>query len=58
MITNDAGEIIDFMIIKGNVDDRKPLEFKQFIKKLYSKLFADKGYAHEQVGIWDYKIGR
>ena len=44
IITNDRGEIIDFMITSGNVDDRKPLRFKQFIKKLYGKLFGDKGY--------------
>lgn len=27
IITNDTGDIIDFMITKGNVDDRKPLRF-------------------------------
>ena len=27
IITNDCGGIIDFMITKGNVDDRKPLRF-------------------------------
>ena len=32
IITNDCGGIIDFMITKGNVDDRKPLRFKAFIK--------------------------
>lgn len=40
IITNDRGGIIDFMITKGNVDDRKPLGFKSFVKKL----FGDKGY--------------
>jgi len=44
IITNDTGGIIDFMITKGNVDDRKPLRFKTFIKKLFGKLFGDKGY--------------
>ena len=43
IVTNDKGGIIDFMITKGKVDDRKPLRFKQFIKKLYGKLFGDKG---------------
>ena len=32
------------MITKGNTDDRKPLRFKAFIKKLFGKLFGDKGY--------------
>ena len=40
IVTNDQGGIIDFMITKGNVDVRKPLRFKAFIKKL----FGDKGY--------------
>ena len=44
IITNDQGGIIDFMITKGNVDDRKPLRFKAFVKKLFGKLFGDKGY--------------
>ena len=44
IVTNDEGGIIDFMITKGNVDDRKPLRCKQFIGKLYGKLFGDKGY--------------
>ena len=42
--TNDTGGIIDFMITKGNVDDRKPLYKPSFIKKLFGKLFGDKGY--------------
>lgn len=49
IITNDTGGIIDFMITKGNVDDRKPLRFKQFIAKLYGKLFGDKGYISKQL---------
>ena len=49
IITNDTGGIIDFMITKGNVEDRKPLKFKQFIKKLYGKLFGDKGYISKEL---------
>ena len=43
IVTNDQGGIINFMISKGNVDDRKPLGFKSIIKKLFGKLFGDKG---------------
>ena len=32
------------MITPGDVDDRKPLEFKSFIKFIYGKLVGDKGY--------------
>lgn len=49
IITNDTGGIIDFMITKGNVDDRKPLRFKQFVAKLYGKLFGDKGYISKEL---------
>ena len=51
IVTNDTGGIIDFMITKGNVDDRKPLRFKQFTKKLHGKLFGDKGYISKELFI-------
>jgi hypothetical protein len=44
IVTSETGEVIDFMITPGNIDDRKPLKFKGFIKKLWGKLFGDKGY--------------
>ena len=44
IITNDQGGIIGFMLTKGNVDDRKPLRFRASVKKLFGKLFGDKGY--------------
>lgn len=44
LIVADTGEIVDFMLTPGNVDDRKPLKVERFIKKLFGKLFGDKGY--------------
>ena len=32
------------MITPGDVDDRKPLEYKAFIEFIQGKLFGDKGY--------------
>ena len=32
------------MITPGDVDDRKPLEYKSFMKFIYGKLVGDKGY--------------
>ena len=32
------------MITLGDVDDRKPLEYKVFVELIYGKLVADKGY--------------
>jgi hypothetical protein len=49
IITSDTGELIDFMITKANTDDRKPLKFNTFIKKLYGKLFGDKGYISKEL---------
>jgi len=44
IIINDKGEIVDFVITKGNVDDRKPLKDKRFHKKVFGKIYADRGY--------------
>ena len=44
LICNEKGEILNFMITPGDVDDRKPLEFKSFIEFIYGKLVGDKGY--------------
>ena len=49
IIINDKGEIIEFVITPGNVDDREPLKDANFIKKLYGKLFADKGYISKEL---------
>jgi len=44
IIVSDKGEILDFMITRANVDDRMPLKTDNFLKKLFGKLYADKGY--------------
>lgn len=44
LIINDKGEILDFMLSQGNVGDRKPLQNKSLHKKVFGKLFGDKGY--------------
>lgn len=44
LITSDTGEVIDLMLTPGNVDDRAPLKMSGFIRKLFGKLFGDKGY--------------
>jgi len=49
LIVNDKGEIIEFVITPGNVDDREPLKDANFIKKIYGKLFADKGYVSREL---------
>lgn len=49
LVTNDTGQIVDFMLTAGNVDDRKPLKIERFIKKLWGKLFGDKGYISKEL---------
>ncbi len=49
IIINDKGEIIDFVITPGNVDDRQPLKDSNFLKKIAGKLFADKGYVSQKL---------
>ena len=36
--------MLNFMITPGDVDDRKPLEYKAFVEFIYGKLVGDKGY--------------
>ena len=44
LIINDKGEILDFMLTQGHVDDRDPLKHHSFHDKIFGKLFGDKGY--------------
>lgn len=44
LVVNDKGEMLNFMITPGNVDDRKPLKDPAFIKAFTGKVYADKGY--------------
>lgn len=44
IVINERGQIIDFLITQGNVDDRQPLRDKTFHDKIFGKIFADRGY--------------
>lgn len=44
LIINDKGEIPNFMLTPGNVDDREPLKQGRFLENIKGKLCADKGY--------------
>lgn len=43
-ICNGKGELLNFMVTPGNVNDHKSLEYKVLVELLYGKLAADKGY--------------
>ena len=47
--SNEKGELLNFMITPGDVDDRKPLEYKAFIDFIHGKLFGDKGYISKKL---------
>ena len=44
LIINDKGEILNFSISPGDVDDRTPLQNPRFVEKIVGKLCGDKGY--------------
>lgn len=44
LVINERGELLNFIITPGNMDDREPLKNKRFIKKIKGKLYGDKGY--------------
>lgn len=44
IVINEKGELLNFVLTQGNVDDREPLKNKRFVNALKGKLFADKGY--------------
>ena len=44
LVCNERRELLNFMITPGDVDDRKPLEYKVFAEFIYGKLVGDKGY--------------
>jgi len=49
LIINDKGEILDFMLTQGNVDDREPLLGTNLLSKIFGKLFGDQGYTSQDL---------
>lgn len=44
LICSERGELLNFMVTPGDLDDKKPLEYKSFVNFLFGKLVGDKGY--------------
>ena len=51
LVINDKGEILNFVITPGNVDDLELLKIRDFLKKIFGKLFAVKGYIGQELFI-------
>lgn len=49
LICNERGELLNFMITPGDVDDRKPLKCKAFVEPVYGKLVGDRGYVGKRL---------
>ena len=49
LICNEMGELLNFVITPGAIDDRQPLEHKAFVEFLYGKLVGDKGYIGKEL---------
>ena len=49
LVCNERRELLNFMITPGDVDDRKPLEYKVFVEFIYGKLVGDKGYTGKKL---------
>ncbi len=47
LVVNERGEILQFCITPGNVDDRKPVP--KLAQRLFGKLFGDKGYVSQML---------
>jgi hypothetical protein len=44
LVCNDKGELLNFCLTRGNVDDRNTGVFNVLTKELFGKLYGDKGY--------------
>lgn len=49
LIYNEKGELLNFMITPGDIDDREPLKYNAFVEFLYGKLVGDKGYIGKEL---------
>ena len=48
-LCNEKGELLNFMITPGDIDDREPLKYNAFVEFLYGKLVGDKGYIGKEL---------
>ena len=49
IVINEKGKILNFAVIQANVDDRQPLKNESFLRAVFGKLFADKGYISQKL---------
>lgn len=49
IIVNDKGDILNFAITQGNIDDREPLISGKLLKDIWGKVFGDRGYLSQKL---------
>ena len=49
IIVNEKGELLNFAITQGNIDDREPLIAGKMLKNIWGKLFGDRGYLSQKL---------
>src|SRR4028118_372372 len=47
VVVNDKGELLNFTLTPGNIDDRTPVP--KLLQQLFGKVFADKGYVSQKL---------
>jgi hypothetical protein len=47
LVINDRGELLNFQVTPGNVDDRKPVS--DLLQHFFGKVYADKGYISQKL---------
>jgi len=47
LVVNDKGELLNFTLTPGNIDDRQPVP--KLLQQLFGKVFADKGYVSQKL---------
>jgi hypothetical protein len=57
LIVNDKGEILNFVLTQGNVDDREPLKEGNILNKIFGDLYADKGYISKNLAAMLFEDG-
>lgn len=57
LVINETGEIINFVLTKGNCDDRDMKVIEPISRGLFGKLFGDKGYISAKIFDWLFQNG-
>ena len=57
LVINEVGEIVNFVVTKGNCDDRNQKVMKPIIKGVFGKMYGDKGYISAKLFDWLFADG-